>query len=194
MLGYLLGALTMSITLGLVIVFALANSSAVSTAKNTANPVLDFALGAILLVIALVLARGGYDRIEKRRAERAARKKDKPPPRWQRALDKGDPKLSFVVGALLTLPGASYLVALDGIIKLKASTVVSVLLVLLVNLIMLTLIEVPVIAYAVAPDWTPAAVARVKRWFARHAFRFVVIGAATIGILLITRGLITVLS
>ena len=194
MLGYLLGALITSITLGLVIVFALQNSSAISTAKNTVNPVLDFALGAILLVIAVLLARGGDERIKKRRAERASHKRDKRPPRWQRALDKGDPRITFVVGALLSLPGASYLAALDGIIKLKAGTVATVLVVLLVNVIMLTLLELPVIAYAVAPDSTPAAVARVKRWFAGHAHQIAVIGAATFGALLIIRGLITVLS
>src|SRR6202012_4849722 len=58
MLGYLLGALMTSITLGLVIVHALRGSSVVSTTQNTVSPGVDLALGAILLVAAVVLGTG----------------------------------------------------------------------------------------------------------------------------------------
>ena len=68
------------------------------------------------------------------------------------------------------------------------------LLVLLVNVIMLTLIEAPLLSYAIAPDWTPAAVDRAKASFSRHGHQIAVIGLAVIGSLLIIRGLITVLS
>ncbi len=106
MLGYLVGAMVSSVTLGLVIVFAFEGSSLVKGAKHTANPIADTVLGAILLVISLVLATGTDKRLAKRHARRGADKRDKPPPRWRRALAKGDPKIAFVVGALLTLPGA----------------------------------------------------------------------------------------
>ena len=56
------------------------------------------------------------------------------------------------MGALLTLPGFSYLAALSGISKLNYATVPTVLLVLMVNLIMLALIEAPLIGFAVAPE------------------------------------------
>jgi hypothetical protein len=194
MLGYLLGALMTSITLGLVIVFSLENSGAVSTAKNTINPAVDFALGAILLVISFVLATGRHERRRERRRERKGPKKEKGPPRWQQALAKGSPRLTFVVGAILTLPGASYLGALHGIAELNYATVPTVLLVLMVNVIMLALLEVPLICFAVAPDWTPTAIQRGKDWFALNAHRFAVIGTATIGSLLIIRGLITLLT
>src|SRR5580704_17894150 len=39
-------------------------------------------------------------------------KEDKGPPRWQQALSKGSARTTFVVGALLTLPGGSYLAGL----------------------------------------------------------------------------------
>ncbi len=42
-------------------------------------------------------------------------KEDKGPPRWQQALSKGSARTTFVVGALLTLPGASYLAGLHHI-------------------------------------------------------------------------------
>jgi hypothetical protein len=189
MLGYLAGALMTSVTLGLVIVFALQDSGAVDTAKRTINPVLDIAAGAILLVISIVIGTGRRPRRKPKEP-----KTDKAPPRWQQELSKGSPRVTFVVGALLTLPGFSYLGALSGIIKLNASTVATVLLVLMVNVIMLALIEVPLITFAVAPDWTPRAIERTKAWFARNAQMIVVRGTAVLGTLLIVRGVITLLS
>jgi len=194
MLGYLLGAMLTSITLGLVIVFSLKNSSLVHTAKHTINPVVDLALGGILLVISLVLGTGKDERLEQRHARRESAKKDKRPPRWQRALDKGNPRITFAVGAVLSLPGASYLAALDGIIKLKPGTTTTVLLVLMVNMIAFVLLEVPLIGFAVAPDWTGKAVERAKSWFARRWRRIAVIGTGLVGLLLVIRGVIELLS
>jgi hypothetical protein len=141
-----------------------------------------------------VIATGRRARYKERRRERRGPTKEKGPPRWQRALAGGSPRATFVVGALLTLPGFSYLSALAGIVKLNYSTLATVLLVVMVNLIMLALIEVPLISFAVAPDWTPRALQRAKDWFARDAHRIGVISTAAIGLLLIARGLITLLS
>jgi uncharacterized membrane protein YozB (DUF420 family) len=69
-----------------------------------------------------------------------------------------------------------------------------VLLVLMVNVIMLALIEVPLITFAVAPDWTPRAIERTKAWFASNAHTIAVRGTAALGALLIIRGVITLLS
>jgi Sap, sulfolipid-1-addressing protein len=194
MFGFLLGALAMSVTLGLVIVFALKDAKVVQTTKHTANPIADLALGAILLVIAVVLRTGEDKRLEERRAKRRGPKQDKGPPRWQRRLSEGNAWITFAIGAVLSLPGASYLAALDGIIKLKPGTVTAILLVVLVNVIGLLLLEVPMISFAVAPEWTPAAISRAKRWFARHWRRFAVTGTALVGVLLVIRGVIEFLS
>jgi hypothetical protein len=185
MLGYLLGALLTSITLGLVIVFSLQDSSAVDTAKRTVNPAVDLAVGALLLVVAFVLSRGRF--------ERRHPKPDKGPSRWQRALGKGSARITFAVGVVLTLPGASYLASLTAISKLDYSTTETVLLVLLVNVIMLALLEVPLIGFYAAPEWTPVAVGRAKNWFSLHAQTIAVGGAAGVGSLLILRGVIELL-
>jgi hypothetical protein len=187
MLGYLAGALMTSVTLGLVILFALQDSAAVDSAKRTINPVLDIALGAILLVVSVAIHTGRPRRKPKEP------KPDKAPPRWKNELSKGSPRVTFVVGALLTLPGFSYLGAMSGIVKLNSSTVTTVLLVLMVNVIMLALIEVPLITFAVAPDWTPRVIDRTKSWFSRNAHVIAVRGTAVLGILLILRGVITLL-
>ena len=74
-------------------------------------------------------------------------------------------------GRCSTLPGGSYLAGLDAIAKQDLSTVETVLTVLAFNLIMLTLLELPLIGYALAPDWTPRAVDRLKAWIASRGRR-----------------------
>jgi hypothetical protein len=190
MAGYLLGAYMTSITLGLVIVFSLSNSSASNTTQNTISPAVDIGLGAVALAISFVLYTGRHERLRERRRARKAAQPDKPPPRWQRELSKGSPRTTFVIGALLTLPGGSYLAGLDQIHKLKYSTTGTVLLVIGFNLVMLWMLEVPLASFLVAPDWTPRAIERAKAWVSRHAHIFAVRGFAALGALLVIKGVI----
>ena len=193
MLGYLLGAYMTSITLGLVIVFSLSGSSATNSTENTVSPAVDIGLGTIALAVAFVLYTGRAERLRERRRERKASKPDKGPPRWQQELSKGSPRITFVVGALLTLPGASYLAGLHKIHDLNYSTTVTVLIVIGFNLVMLWLLEVPLVSFLVAPEWTPRAIERAKAWVSRHAHVFAVRGFAALGALLIIKGLIGLL-
>jgi len=194
MAGYLLGAYITSITLGLVIVFSLPNSSATNTTRNTLSPAVDIGLGAIALADAFVLYTGRQERLAERSRARKEAKPDKGPPRWQRELSKGSPRTTFVVGALLTLPGASYLAGLDQLHKLNYSTPVTVLVVIGFNLVMLWLLEVPLAAFLVAPDWTPHAIDRAKAWVRAHAHRFAVGGLTTVGTLLVIKGIVGLVS
>jgi hypothetical protein len=193
MAGYLAGALMTSITLGIVIVFSLSDSSTTNTTENTINPAVDIAFGAIALIVAFVLYTGRAARLRERRRERKATKPDKGPPRWQRELNKGSPLTTFVVGALLTLPGASYLAGLHEIHKLHYSTTATVLIVIGFNLVMLWLIEVPLVCFLVAPEWTPKAIARSKAWVSRHAHTFAIRGFTGIGVLLVIKGIVGLL-
>jgi hypothetical protein len=188
--GYLLGACLTSITLGLVIVFSLSNSSATGTTENTLSPAADIGLGAVALAVSFVLYTGRVERLRQRRRARKEGKPDKEPPRWQRELSKGSPRTTFVIGALLTLPGASYLAGLVEIHKLHYSTVSTVLLVVGFNVVMLWLLEVPFACYMLAPNWTPDAVDRAKAWVTRHAHVFAVRAFALIGVLLVIKGVI----
>ena len=190
MLGYLLGAYMTSITLGLVIVFSLSNSSASNTTENTISPAVDIGLGAIALAVAFVLYTGRAERLRERRQARKADKPDKGPPRWQRELSKGSARTTFIIGALLTLPGASYLAGLHEIHKLKYPTTTTVLLVIGFNLVMLWLLEVPLASFLVAPAWTPRAIERAKVWVSRHAHTFAIRGSTALGALLVIKGVI----
>ena len=190
MLGYYLGAMLTSITLGLVIVHTLKGSGVVTTTQHTLSPVTDIVLGGLMLVIAGVLASG---RDERYRERRARKKEGKAPPRWQRELRTGSPRTTFVLGAVLTLPGASYLAALTKVSKLDYSTVVTVLIVIAFNLVMLLLLELPMIAFAVAPRRTPAAIERAKAWAGIHGRVYAERGLMVIGVLLVIKGIVALI-
>jgi hypothetical protein len=194
MLGYLLGAYLMSITIGCVIAFALGSSGAVSTAEHTINPAADLVVGAVFLLIGFVIRTNRDRRLRDRRARRRTREEPKKTPRWQQALRKGNPRITFVVGAALSLPGASYLAGLDSLAKLKYGNVEVVLTVILMNLIMLALLEIPLLSFAIAPDWTPKALERVKATFREHGHAIASSVAIVLGSLLVLRGVITLLT
>jgi len=199
LLGYLLGAALTSITLGLVIIFALEDSSSVSTAQNTISPATNFTLGGLVLLIAYVLYSDRDRHLRERRAERKERKgkassADSEPPRWQRALSQGSARTTFVVGALLTLPGGSYLAGLHAIHEQGLGTAGTVALVLGFNVVMLALLEVPLLGYALAPESTPGRVQAFREWLGRNGRRMGIRVATVVGVLLIVRGAVELLS
>jgi len=89
---------------------------------------------------------------------------------------------------LLTLPGGRYLAALSELAKLDYTTAATVAAVVLVNLILLLLVEIPLLSYALAEDWTPLAVERFKEWIGRNRRRIVLLVALAIGGVLVVRG------
>jgi hypothetical protein len=188
--GYLLGAFVTSITCGLLLVFALPGSSTSSTAKHGVNPVLNVVLGALILVIVFVVGTGR----DRRRRAWSDRKREqaasKPPPRWRRQLSKGSARDTFIVGALLSFPGASYIAGMDLLHKQHIGTALTVIVVLAFNLIMLMLLELPLLGYATKPEWTASAVARFSDWLTRRGGRVALIGGGVMGLLLIARGII----
>jgi hypothetical protein len=95
---------------------------------------------------------------------------------------------------MLTLPGASYLAGLSRINKLNYSTPETVLLVIGFNLVMLMLLEVPLLSFAIAPGWTVGAIDRAKKWIGRHGVRFAAILLVGLGILLVVKALVELLS
>lgn len=190
LVGYLMGAVVVSVTCGLLLVFAIPGSSTSSTAKHSVDPVVNIVLGALLLLIVFVVATGRDRRRREWSERRRERAKHKPPPRWRRQLSKGTARDTFVVGALLSFPGASYIAGMDQLHKQHAGTVEKVLIVLAFNAIMLVLLELPLVGYATSPERTEAAVARFSDGLTRHGGRIAVIAGVTFGVLLIVRGIV----
>jgi hypothetical protein len=200
MAGYLLGAYTTSITLGLLIVFSLHGSSTESTSKHTVSPVEDLVVGVLCLALAWVLRTGRDQPYQARRRAKkdaqleARREAGKPTESLPlRLLGKGDPKVTFVVGAVLTFPGVSYLDALDHIHKLNPGTVATVALVVFFCIMQQLFLELPLLGYVFAPDRTQDTVNRFRAWMGRSGRSAAVIGAFVIGVWLTARGVITLL-
>lgn len=189
LMGYLSGAVLTSVTCGLLLVFELGSSTA-GTAKHTVSPIIDIVLGALILLIAFIVGTGRDHRRRARRARKREQAKDKPPPRWKRQLSKGGARDAFVVGALLSFPGASYIAGMESLSKQHLATATTVIAVIVFNMICLILLELPLLGYAFAPDWTGRTIARFNGWLQRRGGRAALIAAVVIGVLLVVRGVV----
>jgi hypothetical protein len=108
-------------------------------------------------------------------------------------LGKGDPRITFVVGAILSFPGVSYLDALDHIHKLDPGTAGTIALVVGFCLFQQLFLELPLVGYVFAPAKTQDRVDRFKAWIARSGRSAAVIALLVIGAWLTIRGLINLL-
>jgi hypothetical protein len=197
MVGYLLGAYTTSLTLGLLIVYALNHSKFTGTTKHTVSPGEDIGVGLLCLAIAYVL-RTGLDRPfhQRRRVKKAAklrtrREAGKPTESLpMRLLGRGDPRVTFVVGAVLSFPGASFISAMNHIHKLHPGKPASILLVAYFCVMQQILLELPLLGFVFAPESTQARVNRFKAWMGRRGRTVAVIIATAIGVLAIAKGLL----
>ena len=82
---------------------------------------------------------------------------------------------------------------MDHIHKLNPGTVPTILLVLFFCVMQQIFIEVPLLSYVFAPGNTQDRVGRFRAWMGRSGRPAAVIGAAAIGLVLIARGVITLL-
>ncbi len=193
MSGYLLGAYTASIASGLVIVYALEGSDVVSTTENTLSPAADIVLGLLFLLVAFVIHGDRDMRLRERRAARAASKGPKEAPRWRRALDKGNPRTAFVVGILLTLPGASFIVGMTRISKADAAVPETVVAVVVFCVIMLLLIEIPLLGFAIRPEYTRRQIKQFTDWVSTSTRAIIMRFALVLAALFLLRAAITLL-
>lgn len=184
MLGYLLGSYLTSIATGLLVAFAFHGSGGVELAQSSLTPVQDLVFGAIALIVGLVV-RSEFGE------ERRRRKKESAGEPWaQRMLGRGSARVAFAIGALLSFPGASYLVALNRLVHLDPGWGATVLLVVLFCVIQDLLLEVPLVGYAISPQWTQNAVDRFRRWLSERGR---IVGsrlAIGIGVALAIRGVL----
>jgi len=187
LLGYWLGAVITIVTWGLVLVFAVSGSTS-STMKHTVSPAIEITLGAFILVIVVVVATG-RDRRRRAWSERRREKaRDKPPPRWRRTLSKGSARDTFVIGILLSFPGASFIAGMNQLSKEKLETAETVLHIVAFALIELIILEVPLIGYTVSPGGTEAAVQRFSSWLRRRGGLVALVAGSVIGAVLILQG------
>jgi hypothetical protein len=189
--GYLLGAYVASIGLGMAIVFSLHDDSGVETSQKTLSPLEDLVFGVILALVGWAFLTGRVSQVKesrKRRREEKHGPKEEKESLPERLLGRGSMRITFAVGALLSLPGASYFVALDKVANLGWPTASTALAVIIFCLIQQLLLELPLVGCWLAPERTQRAVVRFRDWIDKNAARTAAYVALTLGALLSIRG------
>jgi hypothetical protein len=183
----LLGGLTVALTIGLLDVLVF-HADALK-AQGTVSAGVDLAAGLLLLAVGGLLATG---RLHGRRkapvpAADVQEKKDA----WaQRALREPRLGLAMLIGALVGIPGASYLTALHILVTGKSSTAIQVVAVVIFVLIDFLLIIVPFVFLELRPEATKALLKHSQDWLLSHALQLMSAIALLLGAYLAISGLV----
>lgn len=194
LLAFWTGGLITSISAGLAILSAFGEHAAAldSSGGRSLSPVNTILAGAGAILIALLIGtRQGAKLIDgwRRRRERAHPKKPDRAPWSERMLGNGSARVAFVAGAILNLPGPFYLIALGDIASAHYAPVVQGLIVLVFNLIMLLMVEVPMIGYVFDPERTDRWVGQFAAWLNRNGMRIIAVIAGGWGLSLLVKGI-----
>jgi hypothetical protein len=198
-LWLLVGGLVVGVTIGLldVLVFHL---DAINH-QRTVSAGVDLGLGLLLLVAGALLASGRLHGRRKATApagdgQSASSYLPAPPPPlpapppalppkkdgWaQRMLAEPRLGLAVLVGAVIGLPGASYLAALHHLVVGKYSTVTDVIAVIIFVIITFLLIIIPFASLELRPAATEARLKSSQAWLLGHARRLMAIVALLLG-------------
>jgi Sap, sulfolipid-1-addressing protein len=194
--AFLIGGMLTSVLVGLIVLAIIETSGAVgSDSSHSISPAIDIVAGSISLAIAFLVGTGRPLPFANRRARRKAAKADATAqdeakdPWTQRILGRDSLGLAFGLGIVLDLPSVWYLAALKDIAHAENSTADDIALVLLFNVIMFALIEIPLVFYLVAPERAAARVARFDSWARSHLRQIGATVAAVIGVYLLINGI-----
>jgi len=195
----LLGGMTVALTVGLldVLVFhadALKHQATVGAGVDLAVGLLLLAAGALLATGRVhgrrkvpVPAGGGPPATKEEEEEEKKKKKNG----WaQRVL--GEPRLglAMLVGAVIGIPGASYLAALHDLVTGKSSTLIQVIAVVIFVVIDFLLIIIPFAFLELRPEATKARLRRTQDWLLSHALQLMAAIALLLGAYLAISGLV----
>jgi Sap, sulfolipid-1-addressing protein len=189
----LLGGFTVGITIGLldVLVFHL---DAISSQKTVSAGV-DLALGLLLLAVGALVATGRLHGRRKQPVPAGDSQPDTPPKEkkdgWaDRVLAEPRLGLAMLIGAVVGIPGASYLAGLHILITSKSSTASQVTGVVLFVFIEFLLIIIPFALLELRPEATKAFLRRSQQWLAGHTRQLIAYTAVILGAYLAVSALV----
>ena len=180
---FLLGAAVCLLTVGFLFVFVLRGAGLNQSSNQTPRYALRVGLGVLFLIGAWVLAH----RPPKPKAV------DDQPSRVTKAVAGSGLLAVFVVGVAMYTPSPTYLAALDVVAGTKMSGPAAVAWVLILVALVLITIELPILLYFVAPDWTIPKLQAVNTWLGRNGRALLVYVLAGLGIWQIVDGLVGLL-
>ena len=187
----LLGGMTVAATIGLLDVLVFHADAIKAQGKVSAG--VDLAVGLLLLAVGGLLATGRLH--SRRKAPIPAG--DGPPGKpekkdgWaQRVLSEPRLGLAMLVGALIGIPGATYLTALHNLVTGKSSTATQVIAVVIFVIIDFLLIIIPFTFLELRPEATKARLKHSQDWLLSHALQLMATIALLLGGYLMISGLI----
>ena len=189
LLAYVLGALLLSTLAGLAIVAALNAGNVVGSSDHTVNPAVDIAAGVGALFVAWIMFTDRDRQLRERRARRKAERADGRDPWSRRMLERDSMRTAFLLGILLNLPGASYIVALKDIAAADQSTATAILEIIAFNLIMFLVAEIPLVSYTLRPERTREVINAINDWLGGHSRQIAMALCLVAGGLLLARGI-----
>jgi Sap, sulfolipid-1-addressing protein len=199
LVAYLVGGFGVSVGVGVVILFVLGGPALGGDSGNLESPAGDIGAGLVLLAIAVVVATGAGARLAavvkaRGRSHAHANSSDasneaKRPSLLDRARAADSPWMAWLAGVAWGTPGAFYLAALALIATSRDSLAGRIVTILVFNLVMFALVEVPLVAFLVAPDLTRARIQRSTEWTSAHRRVVVALVVGTLAVYALVKGL-----
>ena len=187
----LLGGMTVALTIGLLDVLVFRADAIKHQASVSAG--VDLALGLFLLTAGALLATGRLHGRRKVPVPAGDGQPDKPEKKdsWaRRALAEPRLGLAVLVGAVIGIPGASYLTALHNLVTGKSSTATQVIAVVVFVFIDFLLIIIPFAFLELRPEATKARLKHTQDWLLGHALQLMAAIALLLGAYLAVSGVV----
>jgi hypothetical protein len=199
LVAYLVGGFGVSVGVGVVVLFVLGRPAFGGDSGNLASPAGDIGVGLVLLAVAVLVATGAGARlvslVKARGRSRALARSThgshaaNRPSLLDRARAADSRWVAWLAGVAWGTPGAFYLAALALIANSGDSIAGQLETVLVFNLVMFALVEVPLLAFLVAPDRTRATIQRSSEWMSAHRRAVVALVVGALAAYALVKGL-----
>jgi Sap, sulfolipid-1-addressing protein len=190
-LSVLLGGMTVALTIGLLDVLVF-HADAIKSQKTVSAGV-DLAVGLLLVAVGALVVTGRLHGRRKAPVPAGDGQPQEPEKKdgWaQRTLAEPRLGLAMLIGALIGIPGASYLTALHILVTSKSSTAAQVVAVVIFVLIEFALIIIPFVFLELRPEATKTRLKSTQDWLLGHARQLMAYTALILGAYLAISGLV----
>jgi hypothetical protein len=169
--AFLCGGFAMGTTVGLIVLFVFRRILLGTTFVTV--PRVQILIGLLVLCIAAIVGLDIFGRLGPRPAKLAGPA--------ARLLSGDSLSVAGIAGLSIALPSVDYLAALAVILASGAAALTQVAVLVAFNVVAFALVEIPLLAYLLAPTPTAAAVAALHAWIRSRRRRDVSIALAVIG-------------
>jgi len=188
----LAGGMTVGLTVGLLDVLVF-HADALQS-QGTVSAGVDLATGLLLVAVGALVATGRLHGRRKAPVPAGGGPPGPPPEKkdgWaKRVLAEPRPGLAMLIGAVVGIPGASYLTALHNLVTGKSSAAAQVVAVVVFVLIEFALIIIPFAFLELRPEATKARLGSAQAWLLGHARQLMACTALILGAYLVVSGLV----